>query len=188
MSTHTLTTLAIVCGHEARQGADAIYWLFTEELGMVVATARSVREERSKQRFALQDFSLINISLIQGKVQWRIGSVESLTNYFLDSENRDVRGSVCLVVRSLRRYLQGEGTTPGLFAEIKTQLETLIDPNLPNRSQVEGLIQVRTLEYLGYLSTTYRQRPLAESLDSLAIQPVSSFNHLITTGREASHL
>ena len=38
---------------------------------MVLAAARSVREEKSRQRYALQEFALVRVSLIKGKSGWR---------------------------------------------------------------------------------------------------------------------
>ncbi|MEX2341217.1 MAG: recombination protein O N-terminal domain-containing protein, partial [Candidatus Paceibacterota bacterium] len=82
MSYKTYTTEAIVCGSRVNNTSDKSFLLFTKDAGMLWAAAKSVREERSRQRFALQDFSLIRASLIKGKSGWRIGSVESDRNYF----------------------------------------------------------------------------------------------------------
>ena len=84
---------------------------------MVFATARSVREERSKQRYALQDFSCIRVSLVKGKSGWRIGSVEALGNPFLRAESRALRGSISYVVTQLRRYVHGEIPLPRAYAD-----------------------------------------------------------------------
>lgn len=78
----TYTTDAIVCGTYDRNTADRSYRLFTRELGMLYADARSVRLEKSKQRQALQDFSLIKVSLVKGKAGWKIGSVSEVQNYY----------------------------------------------------------------------------------------------------------
>ena len=105
MSYQTYTTEALVCGSFLHNTADKVFLLFTREAGMLYATAKSVREERSKQRFALQDFSLINVSLIKGKQGWRVGSVEAEVNYFTKSEERLARGSVVLLFKTLRRFI-----------------------------------------------------------------------------------
>ena len=52
----TYTTLALVCGTFDQKTSDRSYMLFTREAGMLFASARSVREERSKQRYASTRF------------------------------------------------------------------------------------------------------------------------------------
>jgi len=83
--------------------SDKSFLLFTRDNGMLFATAKSVREEVSKQRQALQDFSRIRVSLVKGKTGWRIGSVESLRNDFSAAYDRETRGSVVSLYRLLRR-------------------------------------------------------------------------------------
>lgn len=56
MAYETYTTEALVCGTFNRNTADRSYLLFTREAGMLYADARSVREERSRQRYALRTF------------------------------------------------------------------------------------------------------------------------------------
>jgi len=160
MAYQTYTTEAIVCGSFASKTADKSYMLFTRDAGMVYATARSVREERSRQRYALQDFSLVSVSLIKGKSGWRIGSVEAIRNYFLESALRAVRTSVFKQVRLLRRYVQGETPDSALYAEVKQQLDTLVSPVLSNRLVVEQVAHTRLLHHLGYIA-------LAQPLSSL---------------------
>jgi len=92
MSYATYTTEALVCGSRNNNTSDRAYLLFTEEVGMIWASARSVREERSKQRYALQDFSLIRVSLVKGKSGWRIGSVEATCNPFMEARSRSGQG------------------------------------------------------------------------------------------------
>lgn len=188
MSYAIYTTNAIVCGHRPRLSADAAFWLFTKEAGMVLATARSVREERSRQRFALQDFSLINVSLIQGKGGWRIGSVEALDNYFLKSEDKEVRRSLCLVLRTLRRYVQGEEASPDLFAEVETQLRLLQNPDLPNREYVEQLSVVRILEHLGYVPTKFSDKDLLTMAADYSAKNYASLLASIDIAESVSHL
>src|SRR6056297_1890561 len=94
----TYTTDALVCGTFDRNTADRSYRLFTRELGMLYADARSARKENSKQRQALQDFSLIRVSLVKGKGGWKIGSVTEVKNYYACAINQAARGSVVKVI------------------------------------------------------------------------------------------
>jgi len=151
MAYQTYTTEALVCGSYDRLTADRTYLLFTETAGMVFATARSAREERSKQRFALQDFAHVRVSLVKGKSGWRIGSVEPLINYYSSAPSRAARGTVVSTVQLLRRLLVGEDAHPEIFADTKAILaasSSADEATLPVSLETYTL---RTLAHLGYV-------------------------------------
>lgn len=150
MSYQTYTTEALVCGSFLHNTADKVFLLFTREAGMLYATAKSVREERSKQRFALQDFSLIRVSLIKGKQGWRVGSVEAKINYFTKAEDRMVRGSVVLIFKTLRRFIHGEESQPVLFDFCISALDGLGEKT-ENRSFWDLIVELKILNELGYV-------------------------------------
>ena len=154
------TTEAIVCGSFAHSTADKSFLLFTRNAGMLYASARSVREERSKQRYALQDFSLITVSLIKGKTGWRIGSVDTLGNLFDTAVTRPARGSVVRTLKLLRRFLQGEDPHPALYDEIVAGLQYIAGAEISNRTTAEEIIEARVLYELGYMSETTPLQPL----------------------------
>ena len=148
---HIYTTKALVCGSFLQGNADKVFLLFTKDLGMLYATAKSVREERSKQRFALQEFSLIKVSLIRGKQSWRIGSVESERNYFHEAVDRQARGSVVLIFKTLRRFIHGEESLVPLFDFCLSALQG-ISKEINPREFIDLMIQVKILDELGYIS------------------------------------
>lgn len=150
MAYETYTTEALVCGTRDHNTADRSYLLLTKTAGMLFADARSVREERSRQRYALQDFSLIRVSLVKGKQGWRIGSVSADQNLYHAAVDKVARGSVVGLVRMLRRFLHGDGATDGLFAYVIAAAKVLSGP-VAHRSFVELAIQVELLAKLGYV-------------------------------------
>jgi recombinational DNA repair protein (RecF pathway) len=152
MSYQTYITEALICGSFDSNTADKSYLLFTRDAGMLYASARSVREERSRQRFALQDFSRITVSLIKGKTGWRIGSVQSEGNFFVEANDRAVRGSIVRICKQLRRFVAGEEPHPDLYEEIIEGLTHLCNPAIPNRSLVEEILLARLLHRLGYIA------------------------------------
>lgn len=154
----TYITEAIVCGTFNRNSADRSYMLFTKEAGMLYADARSVREERSKQRYALQDFSLVRVSLVKGKGNWKVGSIEVYKNYYLEAVNKEARGSVVNLFRLLRRFVGGEEATPDLFAYTVRALDEMTG-EIENRPFVLITVQVQMLLYLGYVDT--KQMPFS---------------------------
>lgn len=122
---------------------------------MLWATARSVREERSRQRYALQDFSFIRVSLVRGKGGWRIGSAEGELNYFDDTQSgtRFARAAVASIVRLLRQFLHGEIVHGTLFEDTKAALERAKEESA-NQSDLVEIFSLRLLHTLGYIAVT----------------------------------
>jgi len=193
MSYQTYITDAIVVGSYASNTADKSYRLFTERAGMLYATARSVREERSKQRFALQDFSHITVTLVKGKSGWRIGSVEVHENFFMRATTRAERGSIVKLAKVLRRYVQGESPEPTLYTEFLAALTHLTSPTLAAREAFELCTIVRLLTMLGYVAPSSEIAPcligeISEQDPSL-LQSLSHHLELVYRGAQAvSHL
>lgn len=159
MSYQTYITDAIVVGSYHSNTADKSYLLFTERAGMLYATARSVREERSKQRYALQDFSHITVTLVKGKAGWRIGSVEAYENFYADAASRQARGSIVRLTKTLRRYVQGEVADEALY---RTYIESLslLATECEARTAYERFAEVQLLSHLGYVASDAVLAPL----------------------------
>jgi DNA repair protein RecO len=165
MAYETYTTEALVCGSKDRNTADRSYLLFSSEAGMLFATARSVREERSRQRYALQDFSLVRVSLVKGKRDWRIGSVEARRNFYHDAVDKAARGSITSLFRLLRRFVQGEAADHKFFDETIEALDLLCH-DTSRRQFVQRVLELQLLTTLGYVDK--KQLP-AEMLEVSAL-------------------
>jgi len=136
---------------------------------MLYADARSAREERSRQRYSLQDFTLVKVSLVKGKGGWKVGSIQALHNFYHDAIDQAARGSVVSVFRLLRRFFKGEEPAPELFDYTVQAIKKLSVDQL-DRTFLQMLIQVHILAELGYvdnqlLPMTLQHRTL-ESLDT----------------------
>lgn len=165
MAYQTYTTKALVCGVFNRNTADRSYLLFTREAGMLYADAKSVREERSRQRYALQDFSLVRVSLVKGKRTWKIGSIEALKSYYHLAVDKAARGSITSLFRLLRRFLKGEEASHTLFDYVIVGLDELINEQ-PEREFMEMVVQVRVLAWLGYVDGKALPPGLADLMPS----------------------
>lgn len=164
MSSRQYITKAIVCGSVQSMTSDKSYLLFTQELGMVWAQARSVRMEKSKQRCALQDFSIIRVSLVQGRATWRIGSVEALANPFLAAHSRESRGGVSYVIKKLRQYLHGETALPKIFVDSVESLAALAtEDDIAMIAVWQQVFECRLLTELGYIKVTHDLLPLIDA-------------------------
>jgi recombinational DNA repair protein (RecF pathway) len=194
MSYQTYITPAFICGSFDSVTSDKSYLLFTRTAGMIYASAKSVREERSRQRFALQDFSVITVSLIKGKTGWRIGSVQSEGNLFTAASSRSVRGSIVRISKFLRRFVTGEEPHPELYDEIMLGLASLCESTQTNRALIEEIILARLLYSLGYIAPA---RDIIEIFDAnfatLLITPASEtlltrLKTVTASATTASHL
>ena len=192
MSYVTYTTEALVCGSFDQNTADRSFLLFTRDLGMLFAVAKSVREERSLQRPALQDFSRIRVSLVKGKTGWRIGSVEAVANDYARASDRETRGSVVALYRLLRRFIRGEEPVGELYNLVTDSLDALL-LTLPNRRLAELKAEVEILARLGYVDA----KAIPKALQGLALNEVASLDDpkmevqlevLVSKARENSHL
>lgn len=191
MAYATYITSAIVVGSRGGRGADRSFQLYTEGAGMLYATARSVREERSRQRYALQDFSIIRISLVRGKSDWRIGSVEGEYNAYFEATSREARGAVVAIVRALRMYVRGESPDPRIFADTRRALiraASLTDP-----VEVAGLVErylLRLLYHLGYIADqqSFEDVVVSDVWDQDCLPLTIDAHRAIKQAREVSHL
>ena len=193
MAYQTYTTPAFVCGSWTQNGADKTFLLYTKSLGMVYATARSVREERSKQRYALQDFAEVHVSLVRGRAGWRIGSVIDVSQPYRRAADRAARGSIVRLFRLLRRFVSGSEASTELYELVVAAIELLVQSDVQCRELVEDCVAFRILHHLGYVAPTAPLRGILEgSLAQLDCDiPVSvqeSIQLAIAQAEDLSHL
>ena len=119
---------------------------------MLWASARSVREERSKQRYALQDFSIIRVSLVKGKQGWRIGSVEAISNPFMEASAREARAGLSAVIKLLRRFLHGEEANAAIYDDAVMALSCMTVADIVDIIDLQEQFTLRLLHHLGYIA------------------------------------
>ena len=164
MAYQTYTTPAVVCGSWPRNGADKTFLLFTRELGMLYATARSVREERSRQRYALQDCAIVRVSLVRGRSGWRIGSVIDVSHPILASAERSQRIAVVTLIRTVRRFMSGESPTPEVYDMIIRSIELLLHYKSKESEVYVICVQFWVLHALGYVAPTVSEQILLQQV------------------------
>lgn len=191
MSYKTYITKALVCGSRASHTSDRSYLLFTREAGMLYAMAKSVREERSKQRFALQEFSYVRATLIHGKSGWRVAGVEAIENLYSREPAREARGLLRSVVMLLRRLIQGETAHPELFDETIDALTMQQSEHYREREQVFTLRMLALLGYIAvdeYLAPITAPKNIAEAMTALTKERAVYCTRAIESALRESHL
>lgn len=154
MSHHIYHTRGVILSSQFSGESNRFYKIFTEELGLIGATAQSVREGKSKLRYTLQDFSLITVDLVRGKEVWRIVSAGIYRPDSVTKENL-----VCIKLFAgfcalLSRLLHGEGRDQELFDEMVRVADFLGTHILEKEPALsfETLSTLRVLVHLGYVN------------------------------------
>src|SRR3989344_669357 len=106
-------TEALVLGNREMSEADRVVALFTRDFGLVRARASSIRKERSKMRYALQDYSCANVSLVKGKRGWRLAGAAALKSATGD---RKYISTFARIAELTMRLLHREEKNQYLFA------------------------------------------------------------------------
>jgi recombinational DNA repair protein (RecF pathway) len=151
VSYKTYITDAVVCGSYPHNTSDKAFLIFTREAGMIYATAKSVREERSKHRYALQECSRIRATLVRGRSGWKITGAESMTNFYNVARTREARALTRDTLRLLRRLVHGEEPHVQLFDGVVSILEPCEEGYETPHYLIGAL---RMLMALGYVANT----------------------------------
>jgi recombinational DNA repair protein (RecF pathway) len=157
MSYHIYTTDGIILKRTPFGEANLVLHVLTNDLGLIIASARSARLSVSKLRPALQEYTHVSISCIKGKNGWKITNVVSKGNFFFDYavHSRRVLSQISSV---LLQMIQGETPQKEIFSTIKSGFEFLkLLSDLPadkaekETAGFEILVVLRLLYQLGYV-------------------------------------
>lgn len=149
MTSTVHTTRAYVLSSRNTGDANRALTLLTRELGTVVATAQSVRRERSRLRFALQRFSFAEVSLVRGRGGWRVTNAYPLENIFF-SATPEKRCVIVNASKLLRRLLQGEFPDADLYDIVSSGFFALLDVRQSDVQIFELMFVSKLLSNLGY--------------------------------------
>lgn len=171
MAHHIYHTRGIILGSVPIGESNRFYKIFTEELGLVGASAQSVRKEESKLRYVLQDLSFINVDLVRGKEVWRITSAGEEASFPAlkgDTVRLKLFARTCAL---LSRLIHGEGREDELFKDLLGALCFLEQTAIPAELTLsfESLAALRGLVWLGYLDPESYERFLEPGVWSLEV-------------------
>ena len=161
MAYHIYHTEALVLDSRPFGEGDRLLHLYTRELGLVVAHAKSLREMRSKLRYALTTFAHAEIDLIHGKHGWKLISARPVDSYSSLLRERGKRLIFAQHAQLVRRLIQGEERHETLFDEIISAIEFLDNKSEGGEFRAaELLFVVRLLSQLGYWESKEEFVPL----------------------------
>jgi DNA repair protein RecO (recombination protein O) len=154
MAHHIYTTDAFVLESTQSGEADRFFTLFTRDLGLIRATAKGVRLQKSKLRYSLQDFSRSKVSFVRGKEVWRITSANIQDNLYIKYEtNKHVLHVVAHILGLIKRLVAGEQKDQALF-DILSEGFIFLESQQEWGEELklfEIIVVLRILDNLGYL-------------------------------------
>lgn len=158
---HKYHTDAFVLGSSPSGEGSKTVSLFTKEFGFLTAFAQSMREERSKLRYGLQDFSHSEVGLVRGREFWRVTHASLKENVFRELSSLEAARVARRVCVLLRRLLAGEEKNEPLFIIVLEGLLFLrTQENSAAISGIEIALVLRILYLLGYLAPRGEFDPL----------------------------
>jgi len=174
---HIHTTDGLVIHSKAHGEASKIVYIFTRDLGLVMAIAQGIRLEKSKLRYNICDYQISRFSLVHGKEFWRIVGVAGIEGD-KKSVNESYHSIFIPISLMIRRLIQGEEK----HLEIYECLESCA--NFINKlsflestifSTIESLLLIRILFRLGYVGDKHG---FGEFLNNSTFS-IDIINHLI---------
>ena len=133
--------------------ANKFIHIFSEQFGLISATAQSVRRIKSKLRFGLQKFTIANISLVRGREVWRITNVEYKQNlYYEFYKDKNKLKTMISILVLIKKLLAGEKYNERLYKVIRRSISFLKKHELSQEeiSDFENIVLIRVLHNLGY--------------------------------------
>ncbi len=157
-------TEGVVVGGSNFGEASRVVTIFTREFGMVKAVARGVRQNKSKLRYSLQNYSLVRASLVRGREAWHLVDAQEELNLSMVRHDPSRLRLLARVVSLLRRLVHGETAGERMFTDLKSFLiilsGELTDQELSN---LELVMVIRILHQLGYLEENKLVQPIVTS-------------------------
>jgi DNA repair protein RecO len=138
--------------------------IFTSELGLVRGVAQGVRKLNSKLRYGLQDYSFSKISLVKGKLVWRIVGVEKSEDFNWIYDDKKVFQLVCRIFSLLKRLIKGEEQDSAIFEDLNQAIRFMGENKLLKDQllSLEIILVFRILQKLGYVGRDERFDHLAD--------------------------
>lgn len=175
---HIHTTDGLIIYSRAQGEANKLVYIFTRDLGLIIAIAQGIRLEKSKLRYHIHDYRISRFSLVQGKEFWRIvGATEIEGDKLPISESYY---SIFIPISSmLKRLVQGQEVHPEIFECLENCadfINKISDRKTETISTIESLLLIRILFRLGYVGD--RHSVLGEFLNN-SIFSIDIVNDLI---------
>ena len=149
---HDIQTRGIVISRFSSGEGSVRVSIFTEQLGLVGALAKSAREERSKLRPHLTVGTFGHFDLVQGVNTWRVVGAVGTQNYYFAFKTKERQRAAARVFSLLRQLITGVEKDETLFKGVWDFLRALNEVPDEHIVRAERLVVLQILAALGYVS------------------------------------
>ncbi|MBI4276578.1 DNA repair protein RecO [Candidatus Uhrbacteria bacterium] len=157
-----ITTNAIILRRTNLRDADRIYTLYTERLGKVEAIATGVRKIKSKLCAHLEPCGVVQVTLVRGRMGWRIVNARRETSYLNITTHLDRFVAVMTVFETVDALTKVELPDRRIFSLVHDFLAAHVDLNT---------LLYALLDALGY-------RPLPQTIGTSLLLSPAFTDHL----------
>ena len=147
-------TQAIVLKSYDMGEKDLFVSLFTKDLGQIYAKVSGVRDLKSKHRYAVQEHSLIETSLVQGKTGWKITNSSFIKSYYFESLGKKKREVILKILSLVKRFYLGEEKNEKVFEDLLEGFERILQADSKENIELEEVGTVADFLFdLGYIES-----------------------------------
>lgn len=176
MAYHVYTTPGIVLKSVPFGEAHKYFYILTRDIGLVIASAQSVRQEKSKLSSGLEDFGFSHFSFVKGKNSWKLTSALSIENFYRFLKKKDQKLVVAKLFNLLCRLVTGEERNSELFKTVESFLFFLRLYHDLDRSSLQASemwVVLKILYLLGFVSPRQEYKELLSQDFSIEVFPFS---------------
>jgi len=140
--------------------ADRLFWIYTEKFGMIMASAKGVRLEKSKLRGNLDVFAYGDFAVISSKDFWRLVDAKETISPKLNRNSAEQTGLIGWQVKVfartaslLARMIKGEERNEEMWKQVKNLFLNLFKKNVEKKDlkDLEIKSTAAILKTLGYM-------------------------------------
>lgn len=188
---HTIEhTRAVILKSHALGEANKMFWLFTEDLGLIKAVATGIRKPASKLRGQLRDYSFVTVDLVRGKNQWRLISAIADFDPLNGNVDHPLARPYIRLLHTIERFLVDEGVHLELFEHVYECAKTFVDIE---PKKYDTLAIWRTLAHLGYIDVDSEKQkffllPFEQTLNLLGDEYLKDMIKLVNETIKETHL
>ncbi len=195
MSYQIYHTQGIVMGITNRGEANRVITILTRDLGLVRASAQSIRKTESKLRFGVQQLSHCHCDFVLGKEYWRVIGVESIqtgNELVLYTELWNVWNRCAAL---LARLIPTDEAHPELYDAVADAYQfSIAHASTLDAVSFEHFLVLRILTHLGYWSVSsdeendFLHQPLTRDLFNQKQNFLRSYTRAINEAIKGSDL
>jgi len=186
-------TPALILKTKNMRESNKMVTLFTKKFGVMYASLQSVREQKSKMRFHVNLFSLVDVDVIDGRNIWKLVGIHEVSSS-LTFSHTPWFGLFDKVSLLLLRLCQGQEPNDEIWSDIiNLHKGYKIFSEEHSLEVIEIIFAARALYFLGYWEEplefmTIKNPYFDQDIQKLILENKSDIVHQINEGLHSSQL